>query len=373
MKNHRFLPMTLIAVAVLAGCNSLPANNSLLDQARNDYGNAQASPQVTNLAAGELKQASDSLDRANSAWTKREDSALVDHLAYVAKQQVAIAQETARQKAAELAVANASAERDRVRLDARTREADSALRSAEYSRRQSEAAQRSAEISQQQAMTEKQAANDAQLKAEASRRSAEISQQQAITERQAANDAQSNAEASRRSAEISQQQAAAERQAANAAQLNAQVARQHTQDAENRSRQLEAQLKAMEARKTDRGMVITLGDVLFDTNQSQLKSGGMRNVQKLADFFKQYPQRKVMIEGFTDSTGSDGRNQELSDQRADSVRLALLGMGIGSDRITSRGYGESYPIAGNGTAAGRQLNRRVEVIVSDDNGNIAPR
>ena len=99
----------------------------------------------------------------------------------------------------------------------------------------------------------------------------------------------------------------------------------------------------------------------------------MRNVQKLADFFKQYPQRKVMIEGFTDSTGSDTRNQELSDQRAYSVRTALLGMGIGADRITSRGYGESYPVAGNDTAAGRQLNRRVEIIVSDDSGNIAPR
>jgi outer membrane protein OmpA-like peptidoglycan-associated protein len=324
MNNHRFLPMTLIAFAVLAGCNSLPASNSLLDQARSDYSNAQASPQVTGLAAGELKQASDSLDKANNAWTKRENSALVDHLAYVAKQQVAIAQETASEKAAQLAVANASAERDRVRLDARTREADAAQRSAEYSRRQSEASQRTAEASQ---------------------RSAEASQRQAETERLAANDAQ----------------------------LNAQAARQQTQDAEGRSRQLEAQLKEMEAKKTDRGMVITLGDVLFDTNQSQLKSGGMRNVQKLADFFKQYPQRKVMIEGFTDSTGSDSRNQTLSDQRAYSVRTALVGMGIGTDRITSRGYGEAYPIAGNDTAAGRQLNRRVEIIVSDDSGNIAPR
>lgn len=317
MKNYRILPMTFIAVAVLAGCSSLPPNNSLLDQARNDYSNAQASPQVTGLAAGELKQASDSLDRANNAWSKRENSALVDHLAYVAKQQVAIAQETASQKAAELAVANASAERDRVRLDARTREADSAQRSAEASQRQSEASQRSAEASQRQAVTERQAANDAQV--------------------------------------------------------NAQAARQQTQDAQSRSRQLEAQLKEMEAKKTDRGMVITLGDVLFDTNQAQLKSGGMRNLQKLADFFKQYPQRKVMIEGFTDSTGSNSRNQELSDQRAYSVRTALLGMGIGTDRITSRGYGESYPVAGNDTAAGRQLNRRVEIIVSDDSGNIAPR
>ena len=324
MKNLRFLPVALLAVAVLAGCSTLPASDSPLAQARNDYNNAQANPQVTSLAAGELKQASDSLDKANNASSKGERSALVDHLAYVAKQQVAIARETARQKAAELEVANASAERDRVRLDARTREAESAQRSAEAAQRSAEAAQRQSEVSQ-------------------------------------------------RSAEAAQRQAAAERQAANEAELIAQAARQQAQDAESRSRQLEAQLKDMEAKKTDRGMVITLGDVLFDTNQAQLKSGAMRNLQKLADFFKQYPQRKVMIEGFTDSTGSKSRNQDLSDERANSVRTALLGMGISADRIASRGYGESYPVAGNDTAAGRQLNRRVEIVVSDDSGNIAPR
>jgi len=331
MKNNRILPLTLIVAAVLAGCSSLPANNSLLDEARTDYRNAQANPQVTALAAGELQQASNSLDKANSAWSKDEERALVDHLAYVAKQQVAIARETADQKAAELAVTNSAAERDAVRLEARTREAELAQRSAQNSQRQSEAAQRSAQ--------------NAQLQSEASQRSAELSQRES--------------EASRRSAE--------------AAQLNAQDARNQTEAAQGRALQLEAQLKAMEAKKTDRGMVVTLGDVLFDTDESQLKSGGVRNVQKLADFFREYPQRNVMIEGFTDSTGSNSHNQQLSDRRADSVRTALLGMGMSSERTTWRGYGESYPVAGNDTAAGRQQNRRVEIVVSDDNGKIAPR
>jgi outer membrane protein OmpA-like peptidoglycan-associated protein len=345
MKNHRFLPMTLIAVAVLAGCSTLPSSDSLLAQARNDYNSAQANPQVTSLAASELRQASDWLDKANNASSKGDDRALVDHLAYVAKQHVAIAQETARQKAAELAVASAGAERDRVRLEARTREADSAQRSAEYSQRQSEASQRSAEASQR--------------RSEASQRDAEVSQRQS--------------EASQRSAEASQRQVAAERQAADDAQLQAQAARRQTQEAEGRARHLEELLKEMEAKKTDRGMVITLGDVLFDTNQAQLKSGGMRSLQRLADFSKQYPQRRLLIEGFTDSVGSRSRNQDLSDERAQSVRTALLGMGVSTDRITSRGYGESYPAAGNDTPAGRQQNRRVEIIVSDDSGNIAPR
>ena len=345
MKNHRLLSVSLLSIAILAGCSTMPAGDSPLAQARNDYNNAQANPQVTSLAASELMQARDSLDRANNASKKGEKSAVVDHLAYVAKQQVAIAQETASQRAAEMAVANANVERDRVRLEARTREADSARRSAQYAQRQAEASQRSAEASQRQS--------------EASQRQSEASLRES--------------EASQRSAEASQRQALAERQAADAAQLNAQAARQQTLDAESRARQLEAQLNEMEARKTERGMVITLGDVLFDTNRAQLKSGGLRNVQKLAEFFKQYPQRNVMIEGFTDSTGSRGRNQELSDERANSVRMALLDMGISADRMTSRGYGESYPVAGNDTASGRQLNRRVEIVVSDDNGSIAPR
>lgn len=338
MKNHRLVSVSLMAIAVLAGCSTMPAGDSPLAQARNDYDNAQANPQVASLAASELMQARDSLDRANNASKEREKSAVVDHLAYVAKQQVAIARESARQKAAEMAVANANVERDRVRLEARTREADSARSSAQYSQRQAEASQRSAEASQRQS---------------------EASQRQSET--------------SLRESEASQRQAVAERQSADAAQQNAQVARQQTLDAESRARQLEAQLSEMQARKTERGMVITLGDVLFDTNMARLKSGGMRNVQKLADFFKQYPQRNVMIEGFTDSTGTAGRNQELSDERADSVRLALLDMGISADRMTARGYGESHPVAGNDTASGRQLNRRVEIIVSDDNGRIAPR
>ena len=98
MKNNRILPLTLIVAAVLAGCSSMPANNSLLDEARHDYANAQANPTVTSLAAGELKQASTSLDKANNAWSKDEDKPVVDHLAYVAKQEVAIARHTADQK-----------------------------------------------------------------------------------------------------------------------------------------------------------------------------------------------------------------------------------------------------------------------------------
>lgn len=346
MDNHYAIkPLALLVAAVITGCSSMPERNSMLEQARADYGNAQANPQVVTLAASELRQAGDSLERANVASNKGEKAATVDHLAYVARQQVGIAQETARQKSAEAAVANAGAERDRVRLDARTREADAALRSADRSQRQAEASQRDAMASQRQSEASQRDAMASQRSSEAAQAQSEASQRQAMAERQAATDAQASAAASRQSA----------------------------LDAEGRARQLEALLAEMAARKTERGMVITLGDVLFDTNQSQLRAGGIRNVEKLAAFVKQYPQRSLMIEGFTDSVGPDGRNQQLSDDRAGSVRTALLGMGVGSERMTSRGYGESFPVAGNDTPAGRQQNRRVEIIVSEDGATISPR
>ncbi len=294
MQKNRYFPLTLIAVAILAGC-AAPKNSSLTE-AHSSYDSARSNPQVTNLAALELKQAGDSLNKADDALSKRESTDTVNQLAYIAKQQVAIAQETAKRKTAELAVTNASAKRDQVRLEARTAEADAAKQ--------------------------------------------QVAIMQGTADQQTAALAAAGANAERDQALIAQQ---------------------------------EMQLKELNAKKTERGLVITLGDVLFSTNKAQLKSGGMRNVQKLADFLKQYPQHKVLVEGYTDSTGSNSLNQELSDRRANAVRTALIDMGISSDRVTTRGYGEAFPVAGNDTAASRQLNRRVEIILSDENGNIAPR
>jgi outer membrane protein OmpA-like peptidoglycan-associated protein len=113
--------------------------------------------------------------------------------------------------------------------------------------------------------------------------------------------------------------------------------------------------------------------VLFDSQRSQLSPGGLRSVERLVGFLKQYPQRKALIEGFTDSVGSEGRNQELSGRCADAVRTALVDMGIGVERISTHGYDESFPVAGNDSAGGRQMNRRVEIVLSDESGNIVPR
>lgn len=150
-------------------------------------------------------------------------------------------------------------------------------------------------------------------------------------------------------------------------------AQAQTQEAQARAAQLEAQLADMAAKKTERGMVITLGDVLFGTDQARLTSDGMRSAQKLAQVLQQNPRRTVLVEGFTDSTGTTAHNQDLSDRRAGAVRSALLELGVARERVATRGYGEAYPMAANDTAQNRQLNRRVEIVLSDDTGKIVNR
>jgi len=129
----------------------------------------------------------------------------------------------------------------------------------------------------------------------------------------------------------------------------------------------------LNARASDRGMVVVLDDKRFDTGRSQLRADGLRSVDKLVDFLNLSPLRKVTVEGFTDSTGSEASNEGLSSRRADTVRSVLLQRGVGAERVAAFGYGEAFPVATNDTAAGRRLNRRVEIILSDGEGNVVAR
>ncbi|MGZ5198990.1 MAG: OmpA family protein [Telluria sp.] len=172
-----------------------------------------------------------------------------------------------------------------------------------------------------------------------------------------------------RQAKLNAEQSQIAAQAAQAETANVQT---KLEEEQARSSQLESQLAGMSALKTERGMVITLGDVLFGTDLTRLTADGMRSVQKLADVLQKNPQRTVLIEGFTDSTGSAEHNQELSERRAAAVRTALIDLGVPQDRVAVHGYGQSYPVAAN-DAAHMQLNRRVEIIVSDASGKIAQR
>ncbi|WP_443190424.1 OmpA family protein [Pseudomonas indica] len=140
-----------------------------------------------------------------------------------------------------------------------------------------------------------------------------------------------------------------------------------------RDEQIRKLQEQLQAKQTERGTLVTFGDVLFDLDRAELKPGGMRNVQTLAEFLQQNPERKVIVEGYTDSTGSDTYNLGLSERRANAVRTALVKMGVTPERIVAQGYGEEYPVAGNDTSAGRAMNRRVEVTISNDDKAVAPR
>ncbi len=123
------------------------------------------------------------------------------------------------------------------------------------------------------------------------------------------------------------------------------------------------QLQELNAKQTSRGLVLTLGDVLFESGKAKLLPGSERAIEQLATFLEENPDREVLIEGHTDNVGSATFNIDLSLRRAEAVADALVARGIDASRIHTRGYGEIYPVASNKTAAGRQQNRRVEIVI----------
>lgn len=147
------------------------------------------------------------------------------------------------------------------------------------------------------------------------------------------------------------------------ARAEAETAKQQAEEAAAREKQLRVELSDLQARETARGLEMTLGDILFDVGKATLKAEALKNLYSLVTFLKQYPDRAVLVEGHTDSTGSDATNLTLSQQRADSVRTFLTDNGIVPGRVLARGYGKAYPVAGNDTAAGRQKNRRVDIVI----------
>jgi outer membrane protein OmpA-like peptidoglycan-associated protein len=178
----------------------------------------------------------------------------------------------------------------------------------------------------------------------------------------------------------------AREQEAQAARLQARVAEQGRLQAEIRADELErlkvpqtekpanlgselsrlkAQISGLKAEQTERGWVLTLrNDALFDTGASTLRPGGRRAMDNLARFMNRYPEREIAVEGFTDSVGANEANRRLSERRAAAVKSALVARGVEPSRIDTRGYGAAFPVASNETPDGRQLNRRVEIVIN---------
>ncbi len=300
--------IAILTVVALTGCGGPPAKNPLLIDARTQYGLATSNADVMTHAAVPLEEAEEHIIRAEQLWRDGAEPELIDHEAYIGRQKVKIAIETAKLSKAEDEVKRAEVDRQRVQLEARRMEAERA-----------------------------------EARAREATNMAQSERQKAMNERQRAEAAR--AEAMR-------------------AQEEAEQARLEAEEALTRAQELAKRVEELEAQQTERGLVLTLGDVLFDVGQANLKAGGIRAVEQLSTFLEEYPERSVLIEGHTDNTGSEALNEKLSLRRADAVRFALIERGIHVNRIRTAGYGESYPVAGNGTSAGRQANRRVEVVIS---------
>ncbi len=193
-------------------------------------------------------------------------------------------------------------------------------------------------------------------------RTAREAQLQADISRQQAASAQIQAAAAQRQAEEAQRQATA-------TQLQAQALRQSV----NGGIVAVPELADVPALPTARGLVVTLDDATFEPGGTQLRESGVYTVRKLAAFLVAHPERAVAVEGFADTSADTYTDQQLSERRARVVQATLVSLGVDPARTVVRGYGPAYPIASNATAAGRQMNRRVEIVVSDGSGRVVPR
>ena len=210
------------------------------------------------------------------------------------------------------------------------------------------------------------AADNARLAAERGRADADAARLAAERERAAADAARAAAERERLDAD-------AARAAADQARLSAEAQAQQARDAATQAEREKAELRAnllrqlnviLETRETARGLIVNLSDVLFDFNKADLKPGAREKLAKISGIVLGHPGLKLSVEGHTDNVGTDDYNLRLSERRAASVQSYLVGQGISQGIVTMAGFGEAQPVATNGTAEGRQQNRRVELVVS---------
>jgi outer membrane protein OmpA-like peptidoglycan-associated protein len=350
MNTHRLIaPLTAVVfAALLSGCSSSPQRPEGADDARARLTRLQADPELASRAPVAIREAEAAV---RAAETPQRDHAYAQHLVRIADRKVDTAWALAEGRLYEDRRVDLSAERERVRLDARTAEADRARREADEARLQAEAARIDRESARTQADIARSQAEAAMIEREAAAQQAEaarLERERAVAD---ADTARTQAEAAR----LEQQRVAAE----------AAASREEAEAARRQAAELERQVAELNARETERGLLITLGDVLFETGRADLKGGATNNLARLATFLNEYDDRQVIIEGHTDNVGADDYNQQLSQRRAEAVKSFLQAHGIAASRISASGKGESQPVSSNDSSTGRQQNRRVEVIISN--------
>ncbi len=320
--------MMCMSLVLIAGCAAQPQRDLRLDRLRDQLAALQADTEAEMLAPLMISDAERAVRQLEAAGKGAD---LRNHLAYLAERRIELAAAEVQRKQAQAGTRYWQEQVAEIRVT--------------MSRMQAEQARQEAEQARMLSAAEAEDAARARNEAESARAA-----QMTAAER----------------AKLAQQEAEAARKLAEARSQEAELAKREAELASQQAESLRRRLEHMQLRETDRGVVVTLGDVLFASGESELKAAAAQNVTDVVDLLTAEPDKRIRIEGHTDSSGDAGFNLRLSEQRAQAVRDALVDAGISADRITVVGLGEDFPIAGNDTPEGRSQNRRVDVILLDE-------
>lgn len=311
----------VMLLAAMAGCASQPKDDMAINNLRNELGALRADTELAALAPLAITEAERAVRAANESGLNADEQA---HRILIAEKRIEIAR--------------SEAMRARSRSELETLESRRTALLLRASRLEVEQARREAEQAQMLSAATLEEIERTRLDAEAAREARSRAREEAEQARRLADAQASEIELARREAQLA------------------------TQTAESLRRRLDY----MELRETDRGVVVTLGDVLFEVGQSVLQDGAQNHLLDVVELLQSEPDNRIRIEGHTDSTGPTDLNLRLSRQRAEAVEAALVELGIAANRITSVGMGQDFPIASNESDEGRARNRRVDVILLNE-------
>jgi outer membrane protein OmpA-like peptidoglycan-associated protein len=311
---------------VLASCTTAPKKDLALEQVRSQLEELKADPELAGHAPLALGEAERALRQAEAATG---DTQRI-HLIYMADRRIQIARAIAQHEQLEQQLDRLGMERNDLLVRASQLEAEQARLEAERARMMSQATAEDAQRAREEAM-------QAQHREAESERTAREAIQEAEQAKALAASSATAAQLARREADLALEQADT----------------------------LRRQLENLQLRQTESGVVVTLGDVLFESGQTELREEAMASLVEVVDLLQSEPDKNIRIEGHTDSVGEAETNLEISQKRADAVLNALVSLGVDAQRVTTQGMGEDFPIASNETDEGRAQNRRVDVILLD--------
>jgi len=326
--NRWLAPGVWLASVLLIGCTPQPRVDTELDNVRTDLEQFMARTELSSLVPILVAEAERAVREAGQPGIKDDER---QHRIRLATKRMEIARAVAFEEQARQQVEEIGRARTALLLKASRMEVEQARQEVERARLESSTVREEMERARLSAMTAE------ELREEAARREA---------------------------AALEEAEAARRLSAAQATEIE--LARREAELAMEAANTLRRRLELMELRQTDRGVVITLGDVLFEVGETRLQPSAHSNLEDVAELLRSEPDKRVRIEGHTDSSGRAEFNQRISLERAEAVRAELVALGIDGNRIQAIGMGEDFPLASNDTTEGRRRNRRVDVILLDD-------